>query len=238
MAQEVYRGDLSDIAKIYTTLGLSKVSRTNKDFDSRMNLYINKKVVREEIQARIGIQLDDYSYVVVVNDRRLEVDYLAFLINSMPWKVMLGDGNKFLEGLNISTSLGALKKLPIVIISSEEQSACSLLNKIITTIHDAWDNNEDKTDNMKVAYRYLSGIRDYISLEILLDGVLRNSDISVLSAWMEKKSIFDATDDKNEAMKALIKTVFSSNDELRDRINKMKLYIDENADVVFNQFPK
>lgn len=239
MTHEVYRGNLSDIAKIYTAEGFSKVNQDNKKEDSQMNLYVRKKVTRDAIQARIGTQQDIDSYVVVSNDDRLEVEYLAFLLNSLPWKVMLGDGNKFLEGYMIQTSISALKKLPIVLLSSDEQSACVFLNSMITTTYDALGNNEkDIDDILKKAYHYLLGIRDYISLEIYLDGMLSRADISVLSAWMEKKKIFDETLDKNEGLRSLIKAIFSSNDELRDRINKMKLFIDENADTIFNHFPQ
>lgn len=238
MTQEVYRGNLSDIAKIYTTVGFIKVSRNNKVIDSQRTLYVNKRVVRDGIQARIGLQQSDFSYVVVSDDDRLDMEYLAFLMNSSPWKVMLGDGNKFLEGVNTPTSLGALKKLPVVLLSGEEQSACSFLNSMITTSYDALENKIEDPDEFKKVLRFLLGMRDYIALEILLDGVLNSPDISVLSAWIEKKTIYDSTQDKKEAMINLLKSIFSPNDVLRDRMNKMRLYIDENTDAVFNKFPQ
>lgn len=238
MTQEVYRGNLSDIAKIYTTVGFLKVSRNNKVIDSQRTLYVNKRVVRDGIQARIGLQQSDFSYVVVSDDDRLDMEYLAFLMNSSPWKVMLGDGNKFLEGVNTPTSLGALKKLPVVLLSGEEQSACSFLNSMITTSYDALENKIEDPDEFKKVLRFLLGMRDYIALEILLDGVLNSPDISVLSAWIEKKTIYDSTQDKKEAMINLLKSIFSPNDVLRDRMNKMRLYIDENTDAVFNKFPQ
>lgn len=238
MTQEVYRGNLSDIAKIYTTVGFLKVSRNNKVIDSQRTLYVNKRVVRDGIQARIGLQQSDFSYVVVSDDDRLDMEYLAFLMNSLPWKVMLGDGNKFLEGVNTPTSLGALKKLPVVLLSGEEQGACSFLNSMITTSYDALENKIEDPDEFKKVLRFLLGMRDYIALEILLDGVLNSPDISVLSAWIEKKTIYDSTQDKKEALISLLKSIFSSNDVLRDRMNKMRLYIDENTDAVFNKFPQ
>ena len=238
MTQEVYRGNLSDIAKIYTTVGFLKVSRKNKVIDSQRTLYVNKRVVRDGIQARIGLQQSDFSYVVVSDDDRLDMEYLAFLMNSSPWKVMLGDGNKFLEGVNTPTSLGALKKLPVVLLSGEEQGACSFLNSMITTSYDALENKIEDPDEFKKVLRFLLGMRDYIALEILLDGVLNSPDISVLSAWIEKKTIYDSTQDKKEALISLLKSIFSSNDVLRDRMNKMRLYIDENTDAVFNKFPQ
>ena len=238
MTQEVYRGNLSDIAKIYTTVGFLKVSRKNKVIDSQRTLYVNKRVVRDGIQARIGLQQSDFSYVVVSDDDRVDMEYLAFLMNSSPWKVMLGDGNKFLEGVNTPTSLGALKKLPVVLLSGEEQGACSFLNSMITTSYDALENKIEDPDEFKKVLRFLLGMRDYIALEILLDGVLNSPDISVLSAWIEKKTIYDSTQDKKEALISLLKSIFSSNDVLRDRMNKMRLYIDENTDAVFNKFPQ
>ena len=95
MTHEVYRGVLSDIAKIYTAAGFSKVNQVNKKIDSQKILYVNKKVVRDGIQARTGMQQEDYSYVVVAVDDRADMDYLAFLINSSPMKVMLGGGSKY-----------------------------------------------------------------------------------------------------------------------------------------------
>lgn len=238
MTNEVFRGNLSDIAKIYTTAGFSKASQANKELDSQKILYINKRVVRDGIQARTGNQHEDYSYIVVSADDRLDTEYLAFLINSSPWRIMLGDGSKFLDGTNIPTSLGSLKKLPVVLLNNKEQSACSFLNTVITTTYDAIEKNEEVPEDIKKAYRFLWGIRDYIALEILLDGVLSSPDISVLAAWVEKKSNYDSTPDKKEALVTLLKSVFSSNDELRDRMNKMRLYIDENTEAVFNNFPK
>ncbi len=238
MTHEMYRGDLSDIAKIYTTAGFSKVTQDNKQHELSKTLYVNKRVVRDGIQARIGLQQSDFSYVVVSDDDRLDMEYLAFLMNSLPWKVMLGDGNKFLEGVNTPTSLGALKKLPVVLLSGEEQSACSFLNSMITTSYDALENKIEDPDEFKKVLRFLLGMRDYIALEVLLDGVLNSPDISVLSAWIEKKSIYDSTQDKKEAMISLLKSIFSSNNVLRDRMNKMRLYIDENTDAVFNKFPQ
>lgn len=238
MTHEVFRGNLSDVAKIYTTVGFSKASQTNNGFDLQKNLYVNKRVVREGIQARTGNHHEDYSYIVVSAYDRLDTDYLAFLINSSPWKIMLGDGSKFMAGSNIPTSLGSLKKLPIVLLANDEQSACSFLNTVITTTFDAMEKNEDVPEDIEKAYRFLLGIRDYIALEILLDGVLSSPDISVLAAWVEKKSNYDSTPDKKEALITLFKSVFSSNDELRDRMNKMRLYIDENTEAVFNNFPK
>ena len=237
MTHEVYRGELADIAKIYTIGGYKKVIQAKKH-ESFKCLYVNKKVIRDGIQARVRTEQADYSYVVVTKDGRLIMDYLAFLINSMPLRVMLGDGNKFMEGQNISTTLAALKKLPAIILSFEEQSACAFLNTLITTTYDEGEKNEPEADNMKKAYRYLLGIRDYITLEILLDGVLSNPDISVLTAWMEKKSIFDNTQDKKEAVLTLFKSIFSSNNDLRNRMNNMRLYIEENSEAVFNMFPK
>jgi hypothetical protein len=195
-------------------------------------------VVKDGIQARTGIQQEGYSYIVVSVDDRLDSEYLAFLINSSPWRVILGDGNKFLEGSNVPTSLGALKKLPVVLRNSEERSACSFINTLITTTYDAMKKDDTAPDEFKTAYRFLLGIRDFISLEILLDGALSSPDISVLAAWVEKKSIYDNTPDKKEAILTLFKSIFSSNDELRDRMNKMKLYIDENTEAVFNNFPQ
>ena len=237
MTHEVYRGELADIAKIYTIGGYKKVIQAKKH-ESLKCLYVNKKVIRDGIQARVRTEQADYSYVVVTKDGRLIMDYLAFLINSMPLRVMLGDGNKFMEGQNISTTLAALKKLPAIILSFEEQSACAFLNTLITTTYDEGEKNEPEADNMKKAYRYLLVIRDYITLEILLDGVLSNPDISVLTAWMEKKSIFDNTQDKKEAVLTLFKSIFSSNNDLRNRMNNMRLYIEENSEAVFNMFPK
>ena len=237
MTHEVYRGELADIAKIYTIGGYKKVIQTKKH-ESLKCLYVNKKVIRDGIQARVRTEQADYSYVVVTEDDKLIMDYLAFLINSMPLRVMLGDGNKFMEGQNISTTLAALKKLPAIIISFEEQSACALLNTLITTTYDEGEKNEPNAENMKKAYRYLLGIRDYITLEILLDGVLSNPDISVLKAWMEKKSIYDNTQDKKEAILILFKSIFSSNNDLRNKMNNMRLYIEENSEAVFNMFPK
>jgi len=237
MTHEVYRGELADIAKIYTIGGYKKVIQTKKH-ESLKCLYVNKKVIRDGIQARVRTEQADYSYVVVTEDDKLIMDYLAFLINSMPLRVMLGDGNKFMEGQNISTTLAALKKLPAIIISFEEQSACAFLNTLITTTYDEGEKNEPNAENMKKAYRYLLGIRDYITLEILLDGVLSSPDISVLKAWMEKKSIYDNTQDKKEAILILFKSIFSSNNDLRNKMNNMRLYIEENSEAVFNMFPK
>lgn len=238
MTHEVYRGVLSDIAKIYTAAGFSKVNQVNKKIDSQKILYVNKKVVRDGIQARTGMQQEDYSYVVVAVDDRADMDYLAFLINSSPMKVMLGGGSKYLEGISIPTSLGTLKKLPVVLLSNEEQSACSFLNTLVTTTYDAIKKENENSDDLKTAIRFLLGIRDYIALEVLLDGVLSSPDISVLAAWIGKKKIYDSTQDKHEAMVALFKSIFSSNDDLRDSMNKMRLYIDENSDAIFKNFPQ
>lgn len=234
MTHEVYRGVLSDIAKIYTAVGFLKAVQV-KNLDSQKKLYVNKKVVRDGIQARTRTQEKDYSYVVVAADDRLDMEYLAFLINSSPIKVMLG-GSKYLEGNSIPTTLGTLKKLPVVLLSSEEQNACSFLNTLVTTTYDAME--KENSDDLKKAIRFLIGIRDYIALEILLDGVLSSPDISVLSAWIDKKSIYDRTQDKHAAMVTLFKSIFSSNDDLRDRMNKMRLYIDENSDAIFKNFPQ
>ena len=237
MTHEEYRGELADIAKIYTKGGFDKVIQAKKQ-ESLKCLYVNKKVIRDGIQARVRTKQADYSYVVVTEDERLIMDYLAFLINSTPLRVMLGDGNKFMEGQSIPTTLSALKKLPAIILSFEEQSACAILNPLITTTYDEGEKDEPEADNMKKAYRYLLGIRDYITLEILLDGVLNNPDISVLKAWMEKKFIYDNTQDKKEAIQTLFKSIFSSNNDLRNRMNNMRLYIEENSEAVFNMFPK
>lgn len=238
MTHEVFRGDLSEIAKIYTTLSFSKVSQANKKLDAQEKLYVYKRVVKDGIQARTGLQPEDYSYVVVYEDDRLNLEYLAFLLNSSPWKIMLGEGVKYLEGVNTPTSLSSLKKLPVVIISGEEQGACSFLNTLITSTFDAMNKGGENGDEFKMAYRYLLGIRDTIALEILLDGVLSSPDISVLSAWIVKKTLYDNTQDKKEAFISLFKSIFSSNDELRDRMNKMRLYIDENTELIFNQLSK
>ena len=53
-----------------------------------------------------------------------------------------------------------------------------------------------------------------------------------------KKTLYDNTQDKKEAFISLFKSIFSSNDELRDRMNKMRLYIDENTELIFNQLSK
>lgn len=238
MTHEVYRGDLTGVAKIYTIAGFVKMSQANKKLDLPEILYVNKKVVRDGTQARVGTQLEDYTYVVEAIDDRLDLEYLAFLLNSMPWKVILGDGNKFLEGINIPTTLGALKKMPIVLLSSNEQKACAFLNTLITTICDVLGKEGRESDDFKRAYRSLSGIRDYIALEIFLDGVLSSPEISVLSAWIEEKTIYDSSQNKKEAIASLLKSIFSSNNELRDRMNKMRLYIEENSAVVFNNFPQ
>lgn len=237
MTHEVYRGILSDIAKIYTIVGFLKASQVKK-LDLKKSLYVNKKVVRVGIQARTRTQEKDYSYVVVAADDRLDMDYLAFLINSSPIKVMLGGGIKYLEGISIPTSLGTLKKLPVVLLSNEEQNACSFLNTLVTSTYDAMEKEEENSDDLKKAIRFLIGIRDYIALEILLDGMLSSPDISVLSAWIDKKLTYDNTQDKHEAMVTLFKSIFSSNDVLRDRMNKMRLYIDENSDAIFKNFPQ
>ena len=237
MTHEVFRGDLSEIARIYTTLSFSKLSQANKKLDSQEKLYVNKRVVKDGIQARTGIQPENYSYVVVSEDDRFNLEYLAFLLNSSPWKIMLGESVKYLEGLNIPTSLSSLKKLPVVILSGEEQGACSFLNTLITSTFDAMDKGENG-DDFKMAYRYLLGIRDNIALEILLDGMLSSPDISVLSAWIVKKKLYDNTQDKKDAFISLFKSIFSSNDELRDRMNKMRLYIDENMELIINQLSK
>lgn len=238
MTHEVFRGILSDIAKIYTKVGFIKAGREKNNLDLKENLYVNKRVVRDGIQARTRTLQEDYSYVVVAADDRLDIEYLAFLINSSPWKVLLGDGNKFLQGVNTPTTLSVLKKLPVVLLSSEEQSSCSFLNTMITTSYEALERKRENPDEFKKIYRFLLGMRDYIALEILLDGVLSSPDISVLAAWIEKKSIYDNSLDKKEAMISLLKSIFSSNDVLRDRMNKMRLYIDENSEAVFNKFPQ
>lgn len=238
MTHEVYRGDLIGVAKIYTIAGFSKVSQAAKKLDSHKILYVNKRVIRDGAQARVGKQLEDYTYVVVAIDDRLDLEYLAFLLNSMPWKVMLGDGNKYLEGVNIPTTLGALKKAPVVLLSSEEQKACAFLNTLITTTCDVLEKENKDSEDFKRAYRSLSGIRDYIALEIFLDGVLSSPEISVLSAWIEEKTIYDSTQNKKEAIESLLKSMFSSNNELRDRMNKMRLYIEENSATIFNNFPQ
>ena len=229
---------MSDVAKLFTTSGFMKESQKKSNLDSTKILYVHKKVLKDGVQARTGAQQENYSYVVLVVDDRLNVDYLAFLINSSPWKVMLGEGSKFFEGASISTSLGALKKLPVVMLFNEEQNACSFLNTLITMTYDAIEKESVEQDGFQNAYRFLLGIRDCIAMEILFDGVLSNPDISVLSSWIEKKTVYDNTSDKKEALVTLFKSIFSSNDDLRDRMNKMRLYMDENADAIFNNFPQ
>ena len=66
----------------------------------------------------------------------VDMDYLAFLINSFPWRIMLGNGLKVIEGIYTPTSLGGLKKLPVIILSKEEQEACAFLNTFITAMYD------------------------------------------------------------------------------------------------------
>ena len=237
MTHEVYRGDLTDITRIYTKEGFTKVIQTQKKESLNM-LYVNKRVIKDGIQARVTPNHEDYSYVVAASDKELDMEYFAFLINSMPWRVMLGDGNKFMEGQNISTTLAALKKLPIIVLSAEEQSACAFLNSLIVTTYDESEGDGLETENFKKVYRYLLGIRDYIALEILLDGMLCSPDISVLTAWMEKKSVYDSSENPKDAIMILFKSIFSSNNELRNRMNNMRLYIEENKDAIFNQFPK
>lgn len=238
MTHEVYRGELSNVAKIYTIAGYLKVCQTDKKLGTQEVLYVNKKVVRTGVQARSDTQQENYTYVIESVDNRANLEYLAFLINSSPWKVMLGDGNKFLEGINTPTTIGALKKLPVVLLTKEEQSACAFLNTLITMICDGLEKEDEDYDDLKKAHRSFSGIRDYIAMEILLDGMLSCPDISVLSAWTEEKSIYDSTQDKMEATISLLKSIFSSNNVLRDRMNKMRLYIDEKSDAIFNKFPK
>lgn len=238
MTNELYRGDLSDVAKVYTTNGYLKVVQDKRKSGSLKSLYVKKQVTKDGIQARTGTCPNDYSYVVATTDINVDMDYLAFLINSFPWRIMLGNGLKVIEGIYTPTSLGGLKKLPVIILSKEEQEACAFLNTFITAMYDDMGKDEKMADFIKKAYRYLIEVRNYIALEILLDGKLGNPDISVLSAWMKKKSIYDNTQDKKEAAILLVTSIFSSNNDLRNRMNKMRMYIDENEDAIFNKFPK
>ncbi len=60
MTHEVYRGELADIAKIYTIGGLEKVIQAKK-LESLKCLYVNKRVIRDGIQARVRTKKEDYS---------------------------------------------------------------------------------------------------------------------------------------------------------------------------------
>ena len=82
----------------------------------------------------------------------------------------------------------------------------------MTKIYVLTDDGLFQKDEFKKIYRFFLGLRDYIAMEILLDGVLSSPDISVLSAWIEKKTIYDSTQNKKEAMITLLKSIFSSND--------------------------
>lgn len=234
MTNELYRGDLSNVAKVYTANGYSKVAQDKTELESLQSLYVKKQVTKDNILARTVTQSSDYAYVVVKKDDRIDMGYLAFLINSFPWKMFLGDGNKVVEGVYAPTSLGALKKSPAIILSKKEQEACAFLNDFLTGMYD----DSEKNELIKKAYRYLTEVRDFIALEILLGGILSNEDISVLTAWIEKKSAYDSNQNRKEAELLLLKSFFSSNNDLRNRMNKMRMYIDENEDVIINKFHK
>lgn len=238
MTNELYRGYLSDVAKVYTTNGYLKAVQDKRESESPKSLYVKKQVTKDGIQARTGTFPKEYSYVVATTDIRVDMDYLAFLINSLPWRIMLGNSFKVIEGIYTPTSLSGLKKLPVIILSKEEQEACAFLNTLLTAMYDETGKDEQMVEFIKKAYRYLVEVRNYIALEILLDGMLSNPDISVLTAWMKKKSTYDNTQDKKEAALLLVTSIFSSNNELRNRMNKMRMYIDENEDAIFNKFTK
>ena len=82
MTNELYRGDLSDVAKVYTTNGYLKVVQDKRKSGSLKSLYVKKQVTKDGIQARTGTCPKDYSYVVATTDINVDMDYLAFLINS------------------------------------------------------------------------------------------------------------------------------------------------------------
>ena len=74
MTNELYRGDLSDVAKVYTANGYLKVVQDKRKSGSLKSLYVKKQVTKDGIQARTGTCPKDDSYVVATTDINVDMD--------------------------------------------------------------------------------------------------------------------------------------------------------------------
>ena len=55
MTNELYRGDLSNVAKVYTANGYSKVAQDKTELESLQSLYVKKQVTK-----------DYFGYIIIV----------------------------------------------------------------------------------------------------------------------------------------------------------------------------
>lgn len=239
MKEETYRSELASVANIFTFVGYNKQKNANKIADEISPLFVNRRVEKDTLQVNAERTSLKYSYVIVPKaTNKIIPGYLAFLMNTTPWKVLLANSGEFFKGTLSPISIKALKKLLIVLIPFEEQEACALLNTIISFQYDDVGEKKNFPSNIKLAYEYFENIADIISLEIFLGDFEGNADISVLSAWIEKSKIYKETPNVKQGIMNLLDSIFSSNDILRGRMNKMRMYIDEHANAIFNHFPK
>lgn len=205
---------LKDLVYIYTSEIYQDLVMKNQSFQDQSYILVPKKY--EFDRTFFFIQDNwyggDKGFVIIPKDD-IEIQYVAFILNSLPTAISLTDG-EFSKPTIITKK--KLTNLPARMVGTELMQSLSKCNSII---QDLQKYRAEKGDEIPYLYDLFTEIRDGLSLALILKALFDKSQIRIIDEWErvlsgEPRSNID-----------LISHIVSEKDELMNQVQKIRVLI-------------
>lgn len=165
-----------------------------------------------------NIDLVKDGYAIIPKEGYL-IDYIMFYVNSGITRIALSQCE-----INEHTRLtmDRLRDLPLSVISEREQSACALLNIMLSISIEKCDNKPDKMDVMR--RDLLIQIKEFICMEIMNPKVAHETGVILLNSITDLMADLLDIPDMNDRMLAFIdKIVFKDERSIMSAIKRARV---------------
>lgn len=190
-------------------------------------IYVSKDI-NESTQTASFTLMKGSGYVVLCPDVSL-AGYFAFLLDSTIGKIFLSTA-KDDKQIKVKTNISRIKNFPVYY--NQEYITDSAVMQTLIEYVILYKKKKSKEESLDFILKFLSSLRDYIVMEIMFPEMFNKAGVSILRPWHNELVIMTERVDPNkckvlELLDVLFEDILSSNNELIQNLNRLRLYITE-----------
>lgn len=190
-------------------------------------IYVSKNI-SESTQTASFTMMEDSDYVVLCPDVSL-AGYFAFLLDSTIGKIFLST-TKDDKQIKVKTNISRIKNFPVYY--NQEYITDSAVMQTLIEYVILYKKKKSKDEPLDFVLKFLSSLRDYIVMEIMFPEMFDKAGVSILRPWHDELVIMTERTDPNsckvlELLDVLFEDILSSNNELIQNLNRLRLYVTE-----------
>lgn len=223
MKKVITKYSLSDLCQIVGVK--SYILPLSRDGRPKGTLYVPQKfVINEPFAAFVREQKDRGFYLL--SDSNPNLLYCSFVLNSGVGMMFMHD-EQDQSYTNGTVSKKKLEKITINTVAENYKWACTILELMIIRISNL-EVKDDAAIVRDVTGSFLRDMRSYIGLEIYMNKIFENHQVSVLEPWtkfVEEKGGSYRLKQVDDVFISFYKTISDPENDIMDAMKKARLLV-------------